>query len=484
MNRLPLRIRITLLAVGVVAVFMVALVVSGGITEIDESVAIGTLESSAEALAETDAQLATYVADLRTRLEEKGDGSFSDWGDHPGLRRVVLDEDGDQVAFEPSGGVVLTEVIQCQASPTLVACDSETTDSSPQLPDWAGELVRLRAEQGDEVPIVVHGFVATDENGVNTLIRLETDIFAASETEISTGLGDLAIILLPILLLCFGAITWFLLGRVLHPVEAMRAQVDRIGAGSLDQRVSVPEADDELRQLAETMNRMLDRLQRAGESQRRFISDASHELRSPITATGATLELANTDPDRANWPEVAAVISEENTRLSHLVDDLLLLAQMDEEALSGRRGRMTTVDLDEICLVEADRSHPVAVSVHVAAPARVAGDAAALTRAVRNLVDNAAAHARSSVRVEVDTWGTKAVVRVIDDGPGVAPELTDRIFERFFRVDESRSRNGGGGAGLGLSIARQVAESHGGTVEVIASSGGGATFELRLPQNA
>ena len=158
---------------------------------------------------------------------------------------------------------------------------------------------------------------------------------------------------------------------------------------------------------------------------------------------------------------------------------------------------MSSVDLDEICLIEAERSHPVDVTVRVVAPARVRGDVSALTRVIRNLVDNAAEHARSAVRVEVDESGSDAVVRVIDDGPGVPPELAERIFERFFRADESRARtggsdrSGGGGAGLGLAIARQVAERHGGSLTVVESppggataggaTAGGATFELRLP---
>ncbi len=482
MSRLPLRTRITLLAVGPLLAAMALLVASGGITEIDETVAIGTLESSGEALAEADADLARYVDDLRSRLGDKGDESFDDWGDIPGLRRAFYDEAGSRVGFDPVGAVTLTETIQCRASSTLVACESETVDDSPRLPDWASQLVRERADEADDVPFVVHGFVATDQAGVATLIRLETDIFAASEGDLSAGLGNLAGIVLVGLLVGFGAVTWFLLGRVLSPVEAIRTQVDRIGAGNLDQRVPVPEADDELRHLAETMNRMLDRLERASESQRRFISDASHELRSPITATGATLELAIGDPGAADWPEVATILEEENTRLAKLVDDLLLLARLDEEQQSGRFGRPSSVDLDELCLTEAERSHPVEVSVHVAAPARVVGDAAALTRAIRNLVDNAAGYAATSVRIEVDSAGPDAVVRVVDDGPGVAAEHVDRIFERFFRADESRTRTTGGGAGLGLAIARQVAENHGGTLSVVdPPPDAGAAFELRVP---
>jgi len=485
MSRIPLRVRITLLTVAAAAAGTILLALSGGFDQIDESVAIGSLESSAEALAKTDDQLADYVTELKGRMEDRDDGPFDDWGDHPGLNRAVLDDGGSKVTFEPDGPVTLTETMQCRASPTVVACESDTISDQPRLPDWAAQLVSLRADEANEVPIVVHGFVATDEAGGSTLIRLETDIFAASENDLTTGTGNLVILILPFLLLGLGMLTWFLIGRVFSPVDAMRAQVDRIGAGSLDQRVPVPEANDELRQLAETMNQMLDRLQQANESQRRFISDASHELRSPIAATGATLELANANPSRTDWPEVAAVIEEENARLARLVDDLLLLAAMDENAQSGRQRSWSTVDLDEICLTEAERSHPVDVTVHVASPARVTGYLPGLTRAVRNLVDNAAAHAVSAVRVEVATDGPEAVVRVIDDGAGIDPEFTERIFERFFRIDESRARTGegggGGGAGLGLAIARQVADRHDGMLTVVDSTGPGAAFELRLP---
>ena len=504
MSRVPLRMRITMVTVGVVAAAIVLAILSGSINEIEESVAVGTLESSAEALSVTDDQLADYVHDLRVRLERHDGGSFDDWGDHPGLRRYVLTADGTATAFDPVGPVTLTQTLRCRASSMLTACESDSTGSAssmePDLPEWAADLVTQRAEQVDEVPIVVHGFVAVDETGVATLIQSETDIFAASEQRLTAGVGLIVLVLAPLLLLGFGAMSWFLLGRVLRPVEAMRAQVDRIGAGSLDQRVPVPPADDELRHLAETMNRMLDRLERARESQRRFISDASHELRSPIAATGATLELANADPEGADWPEVAAVIEEENARLASLVDDLLLLARMDEDVSSGRQVPISTVDLDEVCLAEAARSRPLPVTVRISAPARIIGNVGSITRAIRNLVDNAVAHATSSVRIDVDVDGDDAVVRVVDDGPGVAPEYADRIFERFFRVDESRTRSAGaaavsgrtsrvgGGAGLGLAIARQVVEQHGGTVAVVDSavdgtsvSAAGATFEIRLP---
>jgi signal transduction histidine kinase len=225
---------------------------------------------------------------------------------------------------------------------------------------------------------------------------------------------------------------------------------------------------------------MLARLERARDRQRRFVSDASHELRSPIATIRHQLEVALAHADRADLSTLARDLLDEDLRMQGLVEDLLVLARADEDAVSTERG---AVDLDDLALAEARRlrnADHVAVDATGIHPVRVAGDQALLARAVRNLVDNAERHAHGMVRLEVHREGSTAVLAVVDDGPGVAQEHRQRVFERFTRLDEARSR-GQGGSGLGLAIVAQVAAEHHGAVRCSEARGGGARFELRLP---
>lgn len=227
------------------------------------------------------------------------------------------------------------------------------------------------------------------------------------------------------------------------------------------------------------MNRMLARLQHARDAQRQFISDASHELRSPITATQATLEVARGQADQADWTATADILHQENVRLATLVDDLLLLAQLDE---TSSPLVAQDVDLDELCLAEANRPHPTSVHVHVDAPARIRGNPQNLARAIRNLVDNASRHATSRVDITISLDHTTAVIEVADDGPGIPPADLERVFDRFSRLDTSRSRALGGGAGLGLAIAKHIVTAHNGALTASNRTNGGARFTLTIPR--
>ena len=292
---------------------------------------------------------------------------------------------------------------------------------------------------------------------------------AAAES--STGTVALALIAgLPVLVGLVGATVWLLTGRSLQPVEGIRAQVADMSARDLHRRVPVPPTGDEVARLARTMNELLDRLERASDRQRQFVSDASHELRSPLTSIRTTLEVASAAP-AADWPATAGDLLDETARMQRIVDDLLLLARADEGTLTGRR---QTVDLDDVVLDEARRLRArgrVAVDIRRVSAGRVNGDADQLARVVRNLADNAERHATSAVAFEVDRDGPDVRVVVSDDGPGIAPADRERVFQRFARLDQGRGRDGGG-AGLGLSIVRELVGAHGGTVAV---SGGPAT---------
>ncbi len=282
----------------------------------------------------------------------------------------------------------------------------------------------------------------------------------------------------PALIAVVALLVWLLVGRALRPVEAIRSEVDAIGDATIDRRVPVPDSGDEVERLATTMNRMLDRLEAAQVRQREFVSDASHELRSPIASMRTELEVALAHPDRADWPAVGVRLLGERDRLEQLVDDLLQLARLDE----GARLRHVEVDLDDIVLEEAAHARRVPVVTSGVSAGRVIGDPHALGQVVRNLLDNAARHANSTVAVSLGPSpdGASVVLRVDDDGAGVEIADRTRIFERFARADDGRGRIHGG-AGLGLALVQRVVAASDGDAHCTDADLGGARFEVRLP---
>jgi signal transduction histidine kinase len=228
------------------------------------------------------------------------------------------------------------------------------------------------------------------------------------------------------------------------------------------------------------MNGMLDRLDASQSAQRRFISDASHELCSPLASLRQFAEVARAHPDRVAAADLSEAILDEGARLERLVDGMLALARADEQVLVSASA---PVDLDDIVLAEVRRlraSGDVRIDASAVGAARIAGDAALVSGLVRNLVDNAARHASSALRIELVETQTGVMFAVDDDGPGVPEQERERIFDRFVRLDDARAREAGG-SGLGLAIAREIAEAHGGSVTALSSALGGARFELLLP---
>ncbi len=301
----------------------------------------------------------------------------------------------------------------------------------------------------------------------------------ASGEEIQRSVGALSAALtlgLPVLVVGAGLMTWLITGRTLAPVGVMTRRVRELTATTLDARVPVPPTDDEIAQLARTMNEMLDRLEHASESQRQFVSDASHELRSPVASIRAQLETALRYPEDVDWPTVARVVLAEDDRLEHLVGNLLAMARLEE----GRFGPRGEVDLDELVLAQTQRITGVRVDLTGVSAGRVWGNPDELTSVVRNLVDNAARHAASTIWVSVREAGPWVVTTVADDGEGVRPEDRDRVFERFARLQEGRSRDQGG-TGLGLALSRRIVAHHGGRIHVETSPAGGAAFVVSLP---
>ena len=286
---------------------------------------------------------------------------------------------------------------------------------------------------------------------------------------------------LPGIVLLVVVVAWTLVGRALRPVEAIRSEVESITGSTIHRRVPEPGSDDEIGRLAETMNAMLGRLEAAQVRQRQFVSDASHELRSPVTAIRSDLEVALHEGPDAEWPAVARAVLGEEARLERLLEDLLTLASADETA-----GAPPDTPVDLAALVAEDAARARDVPVRVRAPedeaTSVAGASPQLARVVTNLVDNAARHARTTVEVAVAPVPSSGTVRltVDDDGPGIAIPDRERVFERFTRLDEGRARRDGG-AGLGLAVVRSIVVRHRGHVWVEDSPLGGARFLVELP---
>jgi signal transduction histidine kinase len=266
-------------------------------------------------------------------------------------------------------------------------------------------------------------------------------------------------------------------GRVLHGVEAIRARVAQIGAGDLHQRVPDPGTGDEVGRLAATMNRMLDRLQRSSDRQRRFVSDASHELRSPLASLRTQLEVALAHPEGADWPGVASGVLEEGVRMERLVDDLLALARADEGVVLAHTEEF---DFGDLLAEEAERVEGLTVDTSGVGPVSVRGDPLALRRVVRNLLDNARRHAASRIVLRVSLEGDEVVAVVEDDGAGIPEAEREQVFERFARLEEGRDRDAGG-TGLGLAVVREVVQAHGGTVVAEEGDAGGARLVVHLP---
>ncbi len=286
---------------------------------------------------------------------------------------------------------------------------------------------------------------------------------------------------IPLLTVMVGFASWRLTGRALAPVEQIRDEVARISSESLERRVPVPEADDEVASLARTMNGMLTRLEEADTRQRRFVSDASHELRSPLASVRLTLEVATRDTSPEAHAAAVRTSLGDVVRLQSLVDDLLA----DAEVTDGPGRPVGPVDLDDLMFEEAGAlpsGGRVRVDTSGVSSAQVKGDREQLRRAIRNLLQNAARYARTTVTVTLREEGDVARVVVADDGPGIPPGKLELIFERFGRVDESRDRQSGG-TGLGLAITRAIVERHGGRVYATSTPQpqSGAVFVIELP---
>jgi signal transduction histidine kinase len=371
----------------------------------------------------------------------------------------------------------------------ILDANFEVVASSPNVADLREAVERLRPGQSREIPPRSPPDVEPFDDPFALVAREPTRgssytvIVGRSLEPVGEARDDLERILartMPVLLAIVGIVTWVVVSKALSPVEAIRAEVESISGRELHRRVPDPPGNDEIARLAATMNRMLGRLESARRRERRFVSDASHELRSPVAVIRQHAEVALSHPDRTDLREFAEVVLEEDIRLQRLVEDLLLLTRIDEGTLSLPD---EPIDLDDLVLEEARRlrsTTALRIDASRVSSGRVRGDRDQLRRLVRNLTENAARHARDQIRLRLQEFDGRVVFHVEDDGAGVPAGDRDRIFGRFVRLEEARDRDSGG-SGLGLAIVREVANFHGGTVSVLDSELGGARFEVQLP---
>lgn len=395
-----------------------------------------------------------------------------------GVQRVV----GQLHRGVPLGKIRLSrdddEFVQVVASSgEIVAATENVVDEPEALIDLPpGESASVEVSFDDDPFLVVSVGADAPAGSLTVMVGRALD----NVIESSVAVTRLLAIGAPILLLLVAAITWGVTGRALAPVESIRSEVESITSEQLHRRVPVPDTTDEIARLAVTMNTMLDRLEEGQARERRFVSDASHELRNPVATIRQHAEVALAHPESASLEGLAESVLSEDLRLQRLVEDLLLLARSDEGPLDHN----AIVDLDDVVFEEIERlRHITTKSIDAGglSAGRVLGDRKRLSRLVANLLENAARHAASGIGVSLAELGDEVVLVVDDDGPGIAPEDRQRVFERFVRLEEARDRDSGG-TGLGLAIVAEVADLHRGTVRVLESPQGGARFEIRFPR--
>ncbi|MEV7390433.1 HAMP domain-containing sensor histidine kinase [Streptomyces sp. NPDC091215] len=319
----------------------------------------------------------------------------------------------------------------------------------------------------------------------NSVVRVYV-LLTPTAAEQATASADR--ILLPVGIIgvaSVAAVAYLATRLALRPVEAIRARTAQVTATQPRERVEVPDTGDEIAALARTINDTLERLDTAATQQRRFVADAAHELRSPLTTVLTSLEVALAYPERTDWPAAASTAVRQTRRLRSLTEDLLLLARLDADAPGPPAVPVDVAAIARELSEEFAALGPSpAVDCDAPAPALVTGSANELERLLRNLLDNAVRHATRRVRVAVQVQGDEVIARVQDDGPGVPQADAERIFERFTRLDDHRARTTGG-TGLGLAIARELARHHHGTLTIAdnrSDRATGACFEARLPR--
>ena len=404
---------------------------------------------------------------LRWQLTDNLDEGLGQRADT--IAAVVADRPPDQVSTDED---LLVQVVDTDGK--VLASSANLAGAAPITSTQPGLRVVTNVPGRNESFRVLIRQIDSSEGPVSLIVGINND----DVTEPATILSRLLAILVPAAVLLLGALVWWLTGRTLRPVERMRIEIAEITASNLGRRVAEPATGDEIDRLAHTMNDTLDRLEGAILRQQRFVADASHELRSPLTRIRSEIEIGIATGEPADQATRERSVLDETINLQHLVDDLLQLARSDEGLADSE---FDPVDLDDIVLREARRLRErarVVVDTRSVSAAHISGDARQLTRAVRNLLDNAERHASSTVTITLAEVDGQVRLTVADDGDGIPLEARQLIFERFARLDDARTRDAGG-TGLGLAIVRDIIQRHGGTVTL--DSGPATRFVVALP---
>lgn len=372
----------------------------------------------------------------------------------------VLDDKGHILAYsQPRYRDQVVATIQ----PKPLLGDVHTKEHY-ELPGVDGSSVllvatRAEAQDGNPVTIIVTEPMQLDPEALSRLMM------------IAVAIGVAAIAVLTLVLRSAVRST-------LGPIEQMRRDLEAITSSREAGTVSVPGRDDEIGRLGSTINSLLLRLRRSDAQRTAFVSDAGHELRSPLTTIGLSVEMLATDLPPQRRIVVAERALRETARLHDLVEDLLALAKADE---ARDQTDAEDIDLDDVVLLEVAVARAKGARVIATLePARIRGVPEQMRRVVRNLVDNAMRHATSQIRVAVRVAGSQAVLTVDNDGPPVGVADRERVFDRFVRLDEARDRDRGG-SGLGLAIVRELSTQHGGTARATQAPDGWCRFQVTVP---
>ena len=429
--------------------------------------------------------------------------------------RVSLTRSVDDAAR--SGATEVAALINARELPNPVPVAAGTV--TIQVLDPTGRIVSVSVDADRMVPVVSPQQAAALADGSSAMlvhgapfdmpallrvavVRADNGDLVVAAVPYSSAADSLQVVAhalilgTPILFIVFSGAMWLAVGSTLRPIDLLRRGAARVTGTGVPADLPVPEARDEVRLLAQTLNDMLSRLASAQQRQRSLVSDTAHELRSPIASIRTQLEVALDHPDGQDWPSTARDALADTLRLSRLTEDLLLLARLDEQADQGDGRRPgEPVDVRELARSVVARYADAPVSVTLASlqgdevseadaatgpdeadqTAWVAGNRDRLDRMLVNLIDNAVRYAKSSVVVSVSGSGSSVELAVADDGPGIPEADRERAFDRFARLDDARTRcpDDSGGAGLGLAIVRATAQSHGGTARLESAPGDG-----------
>ena len=454
----PLKTRLTLWYITLFAV--IALVWSVGVVALVR----------ADLYAGLDRDLASRASRLTATVDTAGDGEFPDISDAT-LKGVPKQQTASQL-LSAAGQVLESSGATMAASPIVgPAVVSRTLRS--------GSASILTVTQGEDR----YRVLLVPLPSQSRLVLVGTNSESADDAV--TRLITILLLTGPLVLLAAGGGGWFLAKRALRPVTEMTTIAAGIAIDRLDERVPVPGGRDELAVLATTLNTMLERLEVGVRDKRRLVADASHELQTPLAVMRTELDVTLANPALA--PEAVEVLEsarEETDRMTRIVRNLLTLARFDEGTLRLLRAPVPLCALARESVASMEtfaRERGVDVTV-TGEDAQVSGDAEYLRLVVTNLVENAIKYSGegSSVTVAIASRGEQAALSVTDDGPGIPAQAAEHVFDRFYRVDSSRSKDSGG-SGLGLAITKEIVEAHHGRVEVHSEVGVGSTFEVIMP---